>query len=674
MDVLSIILILVLIYPLVEIIKLIRKIILGFKIDQSLERTLIFVLIFIVGTIVYFRGMNGQPEDISVRFFQAVTSSIKAIFGEFRSEIIDPLYFDKWSFKLLYWFSSMINLLFLIFTIIAVVWKRGRNALLTKQSLKSKNLIVVGEIEKINIFLKSLETKIKTNALDMFNRNKCRVICILDKNESKIPIQTTFIYPVLYESVTENFLDKIINTNNKYEQQLISLYSSDQINTKILVSYSKLINRFPHLNIFAFIGYSNLEKPDFYAIDKALKNKVSFYSYHQMVAYNQVIKYPITRHKIPQEAKVKHVFIGFSRTNQEMIKHNFIMNQHRSIDHQYIVIKDNKIKNKGFIDSIDYMKDSNINTDDYFDVSDIRIELDKIKIISTNISFSIIKKIIKDLNSYNRSNIYISVGNDLDNIELGHELSVYLAKHHLNEKVDVFIEIADTDLNIKYIINKNNFIKIGDFNEVYTYEMIINESLNDFSAKIHHYITDDQTEWNNLSLYNKQSSRYAAMTIRTKLHFLGLDLTLNKEEKINAQTYYKLYDPENLRFDFYSLNNKSKKLATRYLKNNIRNEIAWYEHRRWTAYMVLNGFIPMNKKEIEAHVTSNNSEIKDLHEKKHACITSFKGLVELFFFLEDLRKKHNINLDSDKLIYDYYVMDNLPSILEKAGYYLKIIK
>lgn len=173
-----------------------------------------------------------------------------------------------------------------------------------------------------------------------------------------------------------------------------------------------------------------------------------------------------------------------------------------------------------------------------------------------------------------------------------------------------------------------------------------------------------------ISQLNYQSSLYAAISIVNKLNLMGLDLALRTDdthEAINEDSYYQIYDPLNLRL---SNQNGCERVADLvcYRTTNLRNKIAELEHHRWNYFNILNGYVPLSIEEITA---KDKPTINNRAALKHACLTSFSGLENLF---EQLIK-HYPNLPKNQMDYlykDYQVMDYLPNILSLSNY--KIIK
>ena len=81
--------------------------------------------------------------------------------------------------------------------------------------------------------------------------------------------------------------------------------------------------------------------------------------------------------------------------------------------------------------------------------------------------------------------------------------------------------------------------------------------------------------------------------------------------------------------------------------------------------MIVNGFIPCNKREI---LTLNKQDA--LQKRKHGNLTTMEGLIEFRNLVAQETGKTAEN--TDVIRYDYQFMDDIVWLLEKCGY--KLIK
>ena len=168
--------------------------------------------------------------------------------------------------------------------------------------------------------------------------------------------------------------------------------------------------------------------------------------------------------------------------------------------------------------------------------------------------------------------------------------------------------------------------------------------------------------WINQSYFSMYSNIYSALSLRIKLNLLGLDYVADGKKE-NLELISQRYN-EGLRKESYFVRSR-------------RNALLAQEHARWNAYHLLNEFMPLRKDDITYQVNDDKIKfsIKDMDAKKHACLTTFKGLDELSIYLA---KKASKILDKEvsKEEYDYYIYDealirSARELLEELGYSVK---
>jgi hypothetical protein len=107
-----------------------------------------------------------------------------------------------------------------------------------------------------------------------------------------------------------------------------------------------------------------------------------------------------------------------------------------------------------------------------------------------------------------------------------------------------------------------------------------------------------------------------------------------------------------------------------YETGNARDNLARLEHLRWNAYHLAEGWRPMKKKEIR--IEKGRMVIKDMREKKHACLTSVEGLEELRRYGIEFGTENGLSESAitslDTYRYDFVMMDSVHDILKGAGY------
>ncbi len=289
-------------------------------------------------------------------------------------------------------------------------------------------------------------------------------------------------------------------------------------------------------------------------------------------------------------------------------------------------------------------------------------------ITSNRNSYNLKKEILKNIGSYNL--YYIDYNDDKINFEKAIEFDDFLKNLQINNyKIYVRFSI-NNQFNLQELKNRNILI-YGQNDFILSKRIIIDQSLDDLAKMVNYFYTkkycnndlDVDDLWSKLSLMDKNSNRSAAMNIITKLNLIGLTLIEGStDKKISNSEYYKIYANNNL--------NRNLDMNC-YDYSNKRINLGILEHYRWNNFQILNGIHPMKKGLI---FENNKYNRKKTDLKLHSNILSLKGILELENYLSDWdmitpeeRKK-----ESQILIKDFDLMDNLPAIIENSN--LCIIK
>ena len=446
-----------------------------------------------------------------------------------------------------------------------------------------------------------------------------------------------------------------------------------------------------------------------------------------------------------REYRVGHIIVGFGDSNQQILKKCICNNQILGKDFNALVIdkdadrleKQLRVIAPGLFDKKDkngkiqygselMQADGNSN---YFEqpkesnkIVFAKVDVNTVdfyQIVASEIAGHSGKK------GYDFSQIIIALGDDKLSIETALELRQQLFDRKLlkgeigdlkYDRVKIFVKVSekgtitDNDLiNDKYGLG-NNIIVFGADSDVLTETYVVHEDL-DFIAKrlandyweiatcgkdpgsdqCRHNVV---TKWESLTEFKRDSNRFAAMAIRTKLNLLGFELMMEKsgktrntdEETIKA--YSRAYGTEKAEkqraektkatkdgskfVDFMERDKKNK------IIDNARNNLALLEHQRWNALSYVCGWTKLPKSEVTAKSRQNEKA------RQHACITTIDGLQELrkiqaesMIIKEkkigtpDEEKERNRELNNaDTVCYDFDVMDRLFLNLNNSNHYV----
>ncbi|HKL93697.1 MAG TPA: hypothetical protein VJZ69_00245 [Clostridia bacterium] len=434
--------------------------------------------------------------------------------------------------------------------------------------------------------------------------------------------------------------------------------------------------------------------------------------------------------------RIGNIFIGFGVNNHQIFKKSICNYQLLDIDYNALIIDKDATRSEkqfrnaapGLFDRYETVKDAkgnlvaklisrgaelkpNPDGDIYYPSGE-----EKTNIVFADIdvlSEDFYKRIIAECESKDIVSVIISLGNDKLSVETALELRQKLYERELikgkigdaeYERVRIFVKIAkETVISDETLFNDKNDIDceikiFGADKEVLTENYIIQEELdflakriaNDYwkIAKGDAQTTNAVTKWDTLTDLKRESNRYSAMAIKTKLNLLGFDLRAGDgriaTSKEVASAYSTAYDlslsykqrveKDTGKFvDFLERDDEGK------IRDTARNNLARLEHQRWSIFHLVSGW---TKLEI-AKVTVISRQ--DEKAKQHACITTFEGLTDLrekqaALALTKAKESKKVLSedtalsDADTVCYDFDVMDRLFGNLDKSKYAIEIQK
>lgn len=272
------------------------------------------------------------------------------------------------------------------------------------------------------------------------------------------------------------------------------------------------------------------------------------------------------------------------------------------------------------------------------------------------------------------SYIIIDTGDVYRNLAIGEKLNLLL------DGFDNFhIFIHNESLAVK---TDENITCYGNLDAIFTHDVIVNESLVELAKEINNVYERKKYEdngkkctteileqaWKSLKYFTVYSNIYNANNIRLKLNLLGLD-------------YVK--DGKGEGVDFISVYSEGEKTYEKCFEFCQRSALLAQEHYRWNAYHMMNGYIPLKKERIvvtkneEGSFHKKTDKVKVVAKqdklKKHACLTTYKGLDELSGHIA--QKANEILPDEyyEARDFEYYANDGMlleivPAFFRAKGY------
>jgi len=491
------------------------------------------------------------------------------------------------------------------------------------------------------------------------------------------------------------------------------------------------------IKLFAYIMYETFDRTEHFSFIEYALGRVRFFNPYEVRARKFMLENPITSF-IPaswintkkarlynvtdddhKTKKIGNIFIGFGYTNQHILKKSICNYQLLDTDYNALIVdKDAKKLEKQFQNStpglfnekdvngkiIKYGTELKPNSDGsvYYPnpEENYNINFTDLNVFSSDLY----SRVIQEISSLDFALVVISLGNDKLGIETALELrqKLYerkLLKHNAGgnkcDRVRIFVKInKESVLNDDGLLNDKNdidseIIVFGADDEILNEDYIINEKLDALAKRIANDYwknagcdaqkTNIVTKWDALTEFKRDSNRYAAMSIRTKLNLLGFELkegTDNTADKNIYEVYKAVYgisvsekqraEKENGKFvDFAERDDKGN------IIDNARNNLARLEHQRWNTIHLASGWTKLAIEEVTAETR------QDEKAKQHACITTFEGLSKLREKQANavITKNNKLSMDkalsdADTVCYDFDVMDRLFDNLKGSEYFV----
>lgn len=528
-------------------------------------------------------------------------------------------------------------------------------------------------------------------SLKYAKKNK-NTILFLDEKTTTKDDSTSLMnkgYLVIRKVFNLEFL-KSNSFNNQTKYNLIFPMQDDKFFKVIetYISYSRDNEYKSNIELYLEISEEKVSTVKREIIEKyELQNKINVFSRNELMVRDFIERHPVTEFlskdffsedtSIKSDKKINVFFLGFSKLNEELYRQYIINNQLVYFDKQYKVfplnyqIFEEKLDRSSIL-SINELKNDLLelqnNKKEYYSLPELpystTYHFKKSPLIKDNL-LNILNNVKED-NSY--TYIIIDVNDDYQNIDLGLKVNLMLSAY---SNYHIFVRS-----NNKYTVDKNNISYYGNFEQFFNHEVIVKENLSKMAKTLNKLYVKQQLRdcneelinniaeenWNKFNDFTIFSNISSALSLRLKLNLLGLDyISDGKGENIN------IIEERYIRNEEYNYQD--------YKRQSIKNALLAQEHARWNAYHLLNEFLPLRKEDIsiknqtEENISFN---LKNLDNKKHACLTTFNGLDLLS---KDLSKRsskvlnRNISIEEyDLYKYDESLMLSICDLMKELNY------
>lgn len=166
--------------------------------------------------------------------------------------------------------------------------------------------------------------------------------------------------------------------------------------------------------------------------------------------------------------------------------------------------------------------------------------------------------------------------------------------------------------------------------------------------------------------FERESNVYACLSLRAKLHMMGLDYVPRAaaSHPLSEEEYLARYAGGDLPeyADDLAVDGKRIIRYGLHFADSRRTAMAIHEHYRWNSFMLTKGFIPATREQILASQKNG----KDYALRRHGNLTTFAGLLEFRRMIAERDGKDE--LATDVIKYDYQLLDDAFWLLLQEGY------
>ena len=651
--------------------------------DLSKYKFHFFVGIVVMGVAIYSYGLSFNGEtlngvDLVLKAFGNTTAILRGIFQT--AEISDRINNDV-LFLISAYAIHVIGFGYTYILIFAIFFKNlGLKMRFLLQS-RQPHFLILGDDEKLTYLLKSYERDFQKTSSSKFHRRLNIAVpkTFLDAKE----LNTTYSFRpgVTTFDVSNQSVDTLV-VRGRQDVILVSLLTKDREVMALVEKLNRHYQLHPTSRLKAFILYEDKQHLPVYESFSQEKHKMRFFSYHQLIAQQLILEYPLTSF-LPQQfidtekatlddVTIQYHILGFGPTNLEIYRHLFVTNQFppkaskffgKEITNytkptiEYNIYRDptnSLISVPSFVTPMSSKKD-------YLPAPPISVATKEI--VTTFRDASFVAEFDKHLKKNDPYHVLIiAFDDDVINLRVLQQALAYLIEKRL-EHYHLFVQITNRDyVQTSQLFKQKNVIAFGFGDYGYSLNQITNPIFTKIASQIQSTL-NPSVSFDSLVNEEKESLLYEAISLRFKLNLMGLDLAV-QTRGLTEVNFLKRYDLDEQAV-FHRTHPRAKNDAdlNRYkpVAKKLRNLLARQEHLRWTANQITKGYIPMSKEEMLAA----NSYV-DHHVKKDARLTSFEGLFDLHHYLV-----HHLsfNFSNADVVYPFFhTMDHLYDILKDTPF------
>jgi len=499
----------------------------------------------------------------------------------------------------------------------------------------------------------------------------------------------------------------VINTGSD-EKNLALCYSIIKTLDSQLTSEKKLSDILTRVQIYVFASPEH--EALYHDASESSHGVIRYVNKYKQIALDMIERYPMTefmgddeidreRFILKDKTELNFLMIGFGKTNSRLFLSSVANNQFvteedgkivpkrvkyhifdksspesgKNLNHNYYRYK-NEFSKQLFDDAEckDYLPLPELPAEEYYH------ELD----VNSPDFYSLIRDAVSGECKY--SYVSIAFGSDLENVDMAKRLIDKKLEWGI-QKLYIFVKVRRGG---KYsVFERDDCFPIGDEAQVvYNVSALDDDRITkmammrnriyaaEYGAVRLGTLTDEELlsvyrdadrDWfARMSQFERESNVFGCLSIRSKLHLMGLDISNGNGKSLSAEEYLSHYAKGD-RPDYYKDTLANGKPVVKYpldFAASARQTLAIQEHYRWCAFMISHGFIPATRREIVGEENSGKSYAL----RRHGNLTSFEGLYEFRQLVAGAKGK--TELECDVIKYDYQLLDDAFWLLDKCNY------
>jgi len=619
-------------------------------------RTFIFIgVVFVLNLTIYIlpafyeKLVLQEERSFFFYFLDSVPAAVKSLVGDTATGLVEAYAIQFPIYVYTYAIGIALAVASTSFAAISTFGLRILNVFKIASAISAKTCdIVAGSENEALLYAKSYKNSI--------------VILPGDAEKSYANELVNSGFSVMRKKLTKEFLNsKFFNCKTRYNVIFPNEKNNYYAIISDIISYFDTCKK--NKNFYFYVEADenaiSTAKRQIDTLGEKYRERITLFSRNELIARDFVDENPITKDmpksffeedtSIKKDISLNVFMLGFSGLSREIYKQFIINNQlavyssneYRAFPINYFIYdkgaKENIWEINGLLDTLNVLSE---NKDEYFPIPDMPYKTECVN--EDRYEFDCIKEVTKAVDKENSfSYIIIDTGDIYKNIEVADRFRLLLNKCD-NFRIFIYNNFS--------LPEYNNAACYGDMQSLFTHEVIVNEGLADLAKSVNKFYSGENN-WSELTYFDMYSNISLACNLRFKLNLLGLDYI--KDGKTNGVDLVNeaCKNLEDKNFTYSNYFDKSKK-----------NALLAQEHFRWNAYHLMCGYLPMKKKRIIVENGENGKikkVLKNNAQKKHSCITTYKGLDELSKYLAD---KANIISGSKTHTpenFDYYKYDDL---------------